>query len=111
MARAASMDALTTQGRFAITTASQAIARRRQPMLVGYVSDERYVALPDVLLEFENEHGSVETRSRATGAVYADVRPGAYKATLYKPGFGQKSVQMAVKENEPYQFRLLPDSL
>jgi hypothetical protein len=34
-------------------------------MLVGYVSDERYVAIPDVLLEFENSQGSWETRSRA----------------------------------------------
>ncbi len=33
-----------------------------ESMLVGYVSDERYVALSDVLLEFECEAGSVETR-------------------------------------------------
>ena len=80
-------------------------------MLVGYVSDERYVALPDVLLEFENETGSVEARSRATGAVYADVAPGLYKVTLYKAGFGSKSVQMAVKAGQPYHFRLLSDGL
>ena len=61
-------------------------------MLVGYVSDERYVALPDVMLEFENGSGSVEARSRATGAVHADVEPGPYKVTLYREGFGQKSV-------------------
>jgi len=30
-------------------------------MLIGYVSDERYVALPDVLLEFEEEQGYVST--------------------------------------------------
>jgi hypothetical protein len=76
-------------------------------MLVGYVSDERYVALCDVALEFERDGGSVEARSRATGAVYADVAPGPYKVTLSKPGYGAKSVQMAVKEGEPYQFRLL----
>ena len=40
-------------------------------MLIAYVSDERYVALPDVLLEFEGEAGSFETRSRATGSVHA----------------------------------------
>lgn len=55
-------------------------------MLVGYVSDERYVALPDVLLEFQNEAGSVEARSRAAGAIYADVVSGAYKVTLGRPG-------------------------
>ena len=26
-------------------------------MLIGYVSDERYVAVPEVLLEFEGEAG------------------------------------------------------
>jgi len=38
-------------------------------MLIGYVSDERYVAVPDTLLEFERDGDSVEARSRATGAV------------------------------------------
>src|SRR5438067_5718043 len=80
-------------------------------MLVGYVSDERYVALPDVMLEFENAGGSLEARSRASGAVYVDVTPGPYKVTLYRTGFGQKSVQMTVRDSEPYQFRLLPDGL
>ena len=65
----------------------------RHIMLIGYVSDERYVAIPDVLLEFVNESGSYEARSRATGAIYADLSPGPYKVTLYKPGFGAKSVQ------------------
>ena len=44
-------------------------------MLVAYVSDERYVALPDVLLEFEGEAGSFEARSRATGSVHVDLPP------------------------------------
>ena len=80
-------------------------------MLVGYVSDERYVALPDVLLEFEGASGSVEARSRATGAVHADLEPGAYRVTLQKPGFGAKSVDVTVGGGEPYQFRLLADGL
>ena len=42
-------------------------------MLIGYTSDERYVALPDVALEFERDGQSVEVHSRATGAVYADL--------------------------------------
>ena len=43
-------------------------------MLIGYVSDERYLALPEVLLEFEGEGGlSLEARSRASGAVHADL--------------------------------------
>jgi hypothetical protein len=80
-------------------------------MLVGYVSDERYLALPDVLLEFESKNGSVEARSRATGAVYADVPPGRYKVTLYREGYGAKSVELNVAEGKPYHFRLLSNRL
>ena len=34
-------------------------------MLVGYVSDERYLALADVLFEFTSERGVVSARSPA----------------------------------------------
>ena len=53
-------------------------------MLVGYVSDERYIALDDVLLEFEGEDGSVETRSRATGKAAA--RRGRWRWPGRPPG-------------------------
>jgi hypothetical protein len=79
-------------------------------MLVGYVSDERYVALADVLLEFADAFGSVEARSRATGAVYADIGPGTYQVTLQKPGYGAKRVR-ATLSGQPHQFRLLCDGL
>lgn len=80
-------------------------------MLIGYLSDERYVAVPDVLLEFENGEVSVEARSRASGAVHADLAPGDYTVTLSRDGFGSKIVEMTVTEGKPYQFRLLKDSL
>lgn len=80
-------------------------------MLIGYVSDERYLALGDVLLEFQNEHGSCETRSRASGSVHADLAPGPYRVYLYRPGFGSKLVDMNVTPGQPYHFRLLSDSL
>lgn len=80
-------------------------------MLVGYVSDERYLALPEVVLEFEREGVSVEARSRASGAVWAEVEPGPYKATLYKEGFGPKSVNLVVSPETPYPFRLLSNAL
>lgn len=81
-------------------------------MLVGYVSDERYVAVPDVLLEFENGAESIEARSRATGAVYADVMPGEeYRVTLACRGYGFKSVYMTPDPGKPYHFRLLTDGL
>ena len=81
-------------------------------MLVAYVSDERYVALPEVLVEFEGAAGSFETRSRATGSVHIDLPPGHYKVTLQKPGFGAKSIQLNVAVGQPpYQLRLLSDGL
>jgi len=81
-------------------------------MLVGYVSDERYVSIPDVLLEFEYDGSSIEARSRATGAVHAEVEAGReYKVTLACRGYGFKSIFMTPKEDELYHFRLLTDSL
>jgi N,N-dimethylformamidase beta subunit-like protein len=80
-------------------------------MLVGYVSDERYVALADALLEFEVGKVSVEARSRASGAVHADIEPGLYRVTLAKNGYGSKRVRMTVSASRPYQFRLLSDDL
>ena len=80
-------------------------------MLIGYVSDERYVALHDVLLLFECESGSLETRSRADGSVVADLGPGDYRVTLAKHGYGSKRVQMSVAEGLLYQFRLLSHGL
>ena len=70
-------------------------------MLIGYVSDERYVALSDVSLEFVNSRGdSYEARSRATGAVHLDAPPGDYTVTLQRPGYGAKRSQVtqAVQE-------------
>ncbi len=80
-------------------------------MLVGYVSDDRYIALDDVSFEFENDNGSVAVRSRATGAVYADIAPGPYRVTFRKDGYGGKTVEISVSNDQPYQFRLLSDRL
>ena len=80
-------------------------------MLVGYVSDERYIALDGVRFEFESGGRSIEAHSRATGSVYADVQPGPYRVTLRKEGFGAKSVEITVREEAPYQFRLLSNHL
>lgn len=78
--------------------------------LVGYVSDERYVALADVLVEFEDARGSVETRSRASGSLHADIPPGTYRVTLQKPGYGAKR-ELVTLGDVPHQFRLLSDGL
>ena len=80
-------------------------------MRVGDVSDERYVAIPDVLLEFRGRDNVIEARSSASGAIYADIPPGDYNVVLAKEGYGSKLVDMRVIEGEPYQFRMLSDSL
>jgi hypothetical protein len=81
-------------------------------MLIGYVSDERYVALPDVVLELVGDAGSFEARSRATGAIHVEVPPGLYLVTLQKPNFGAKTVRVEVVPGRPpHHYRLLSDSL
>lgn len=81
-------------------------------MLVGFVSDQRYVALADVLLEFIDSTGnSFESRSRASGAVYADLPPGEYRVILQKAGFGAKFSRVSVPAADPHHFRLLADGL
>ena len=45
-------------------------------MLIGYVSDDSYVGVADVALEFTNgRDDSWEGRSRASGAIYIDLPP------------------------------------
>ncbi len=81
-------------------------------MLIGYVSDEKYVALPDVTLEFVDASGrSWEARSRASGSVHAELPPGKYCVTLHKPGFGGKRCSLTLPLTKPHQFRLLADGL
>ena len=81
-------------------------------MLIGYVSDERYVAIPEALLEFQRGEESVAVvRTTPRGAVYADLPPGDYTVTLARDGFGAKTVRMRVDPEQPYHFRLLRDRL
>lgn len=80
-------------------------------MLVGYVSDERYLALSNVLFEFENESCVVTAASSATGAVRVEIDPGFYRVTLSKEGYGSKIIDLALAEGQPFSFRLLSDSL
>src|SRR5438270_10949522 len=80
-------------------------------MLVGYVSDERYVALVDVAVVIENDSGMIATRSLANGAIVGDVEAGPCRVTLAKDGFGAKRVEMTVTPGKPYPFRLLSDRL
>ncbi|MBM4076121.1 MAG: carboxypeptidase regulatory-like domain-containing protein, partial [Planctomycetes bacterium] len=81
-------------------------------VLIGYVSDERYVALCGVELEFQKLGQTVAiVRSSPRGIINADIPPGPYRVTLVKDGFGSKSVDMLVDANRPYQFRLLSNRI
>jgi N,N-dimethylformamidase len=79
----------------------------------AYVSDENYVALPDVNAEFESlRSGSITLlRSSPRGAFYAELPAGPYRVTLAKPGYGPKWVNCDLGSEEPYQFRLLSRTL
>src|SRR5687768_16654020 len=81
-------------------------------MLVGYVSDERHVALADVLVEFDQE-GEIRStvRSTARGAIEVNLRPGSYRVTLVKDGFGSRGTVVTVEPGRLHAFRLLSDGL
>ncbi len=80
-------------------------------MLIGYVSDELYVGLADVVLEFLSPAGaSFETRSRGSGSIYADLPAGEYRVILRKPGFGNKT-SLVTLPAPPIHFRMLADGL
>lgn len=80
---------------------------------VGYVSDEMYLALADVAGEFESEETGESTILRSTprGAFYADLKPGRYRVTLSKSGYGAKRSTAVLGEGTAHQFRLLRDRL
>jgi N,N-dimethylformamidase len=82
-------------------------------MLVGFVSDQRYVALEGVAVEFERDgETAAVVASTPRGKVVADLAPGPYRVTLRKDGFGRKSVELDIAADAaPHQFRLLSDDL
>ena len=81
-------------------------------MLIGYVSDEQFVAIPDMAVELIAPTGQrVATHSTASGAIDVDVTPGEYQVILNKPGYGGKRVTVTINPDQPHQFRLLRDGL
>jgi N,N-dimethylformamidase len=79
--------------------------------LIGFVSDERFVALPNVLLEFEGEAGLFELRSTASGRIHGALPSGRYRVTLAASGHGSKCIELTLPEQAPHHFRLLRDGL
>ena len=81
-------------------------------MLIGYISDERYLSISDAQVEFINSSGeSFETRSRASGSVYADLPKGKYDIIIAKSGFGSKRVTLDLPLRHAHHFRLLPEKI
>src|SRR5438477_6936833 len=80
---------------------------------LAYVSDEMYLALPDAAAEFHSEESSDITvlRSSPQGAYYGDLKPGRYRVTLSKAGYGSKTSDSTVGGDPPFHFRLLRDRL
>jgi hypothetical protein len=82
--------------------------------IIGYVSDENYLAIPDVLVEIESAGGGgvvTMLRSSPRGALYADIPAGKYRIVLAKSGYGSKTVVAEIGIGAPVQFRLLTDGL
>lgn len=79
---------------------------------IAYVSDEMYVALSDVVAEFEPLAGGAATilHSSPRGALRGDLPAGMYRVTLAKSGYGSKASTVEIG-GEPVQFRLLSDGL
>jgi hypothetical protein len=79
-------------------------------MLIGFVSDENYAALPDTALEFRNERGErTVVHSSPSGAVCADLRPDYYEVCLSRAGYGSKRVRVNVGGKGVIHFRMLSD--
>jgi N,N-dimethylformamidase len=77
--------------------------------LIGYVSDERYLAVSGADVELAGAAGTYQLRSTPSGALHGEVPPGRYTATLAREGYGQKRTPVVLDGGEPYQFRLLSE--
>jgi hypothetical protein len=81
-------------------------------MLIGYVSDENYLALAQVAVEFARDGEIVaQATSSASGAIVSDLPPGEYRLTLARDGFGAKHLTVTLPVARPLRLRLLSDGL
>lgn len=80
-------------------------------MLVGYVSDENFVAVADAVLELSGDDGVWTARSTASGAVRLDIPAGDYDVAVARDGFGSKVTRVRVAPGQPVQIRLLRERL
>jgi N,N-dimethylformamidase beta subunit-like, C-terminal len=78
--------------------------------VLGWVSDERDVAVAGADVELVSGAGRFTTRSTATGAVLVDAPPATYRVAISAAGHGAKWTTATVG-GEPVRFRLLADGL
>lgn len=86
-------------------------------MLLGYVSDEMYVAISDVQVEFRSADKQNRTeaflfRSAPSGAIYGEIPIGEYDVAISHPGYGSKISRYTRElQSKPVQFRLMSKKL
>lgn len=81
-------------------------------MLIGYVSDEYFRALPDALVELRQGEKSWSIKSAASGAIYGDLPSGQYEAIFAKSGYGSKRISsLVLGDDNLIQVRLLSDTM
>jgi hypothetical protein len=81
-------------------------------MLIGYVSDENYLALCDVAVEVERDGETLAVvRSSPRGAVDVPVAPGRYRLFFAREGFVPKHLDVDLAEGDRRQFRMLSDTI
>ena len=92
---------------------NSAIHHSDRMKLIGFVSDENYLALANVAVELESLTSGERhlLLSSARGALYGDIPSGSYRVTLSKDGYGAKWVICRLEPGTPYQFRLLSDCI
>ncbi|HEY1686222.1 MAG TPA: N,N-dimethylformamidase beta subunit family domain-containing protein [Tepidisphaeraceae bacterium] len=80
--------------------------------LIGYVSDENYLALCGVVAEFERADQTVAVvHSTPRGAIHAQLAAGEYRVTLAKHGYGSKTMSVMIAAHKPLHFRMLSDAM
>lgn len=83
-------------------------------MLIGYVSDEMYVAIADALVEFRAPSSKEATvfRTAPSGAIYGELPDGSYQVAIAHPRFGSKiTTHTQSAHSNPAQFRLMSKKL
>lgn len=81
-------------------------------MLIAYVSDEYYVAIPSAPYVIKTATGqSSSGLTDANGEIHAEIGAGEIELAVNHGGFGPKKVLARFETNNPIQLRLLSETL